>query len=281
MTRPAKSDNTSGAFTSVPVVRQPMLDRQKELFAYDLRFASDPDVISLDGDPEQAWAWINDQDTNPIDLLALVGGVKAFLQITPSLMLAEAYSSLPGEKIILEVTRITEPSDELVEACRKAKDAGFTIAVDGMSCDDDLRPLAQTADMLCFDFFKARRSEHRFTDGRFDQLQVQLHARKLITNDSFDEAVEMGFDYFEGSFLCRPQIKPGIRIPRNKVNHLRFIEQINQPDIDFDALEQIARQDVALSVNLLKMINSPACGVGHRVESIKHALVLLGEGRLK
>jgi len=281
LTRGANSGVAPDAFTSVPVVRQPIVDRQKELFAYDLRFASDPDVISLDGDPEQAWVWIRGEGTDPIDLLALAGGAKVFLQITPPLMLAEAYSALPGEKIILEVTKITDPTDELVAACRKAKDAGFTIALDGMSCDDGSQPLTQTADMLSFDFFGARKAGRRFADGRFADLEVKLHARKLITNDVFDEAMAMGFDCFEGPFLSRPQITPGIRIPPNKINHLRFIEQINRPEIDFDALEQIVRQDVALSVNLLKLINSPSCGLGHRVESIKQALVLLGERPLK
>ena len=52
------STNQPTDSAAVPVVRQPIVNRQKELFAYDLRFASDPDVISLDGDPEQAWSWI-------------------------------------------------------------------------------------------------------------------------------------------------------------------------------------------------------------------------------
>lgn len=40
-------------------------------------------------------------------------------------------------------------------------------------------------------------------------------------------------------------------------------------------------QDVALSVNLLKLINSPALGVRNRIESIKQALIMLGEKPLK
>ena len=38
---------------------------------------------------------------------------------------------------------------------------------------------------------------------------------------------------------------------------------------------------MALSVKLLKLINSPFCGLSHRVDSIKQALVLLGERPLR
>jgi len=99
--------------------------------------------------------------------------------------------------------------------------------------------------------------------------------------EGFSEAMDMGFDYFEGPFLFKPEITPGFRIPTAKINYLRFMAQINRPEIDFDALEEVVRRDVSLSVNLMKLINSPACGTGQKVESIKQALVLLGERPLR
>ena len=267
--------------TTVPVVRRPIVDGQKNLHAYDLRFPSDPEVISVDGDPAQAWAWIYDSGTDATDLLALAGGARAFLQITPELLCEEVYVRLRGSTAIVELAHITESPPDLVAACRQMQAAGLQLALDPLACGPGCEALLQLADVLCCDFFRARQAEARFDHGQFDGLEATLLARKLITLESFHDAVEMGFTLFEGAFLSRPEITTGLRIPTGKLNYLRFIEQVNQPEIDFDALELVVRQDLALSVKLLKLINSPLCGLAHRVESIKQALLLLGERPLR
>ena len=281
MTQLSEQRRGASRFTAVPVVRQPIVDGHMDLHAYDLRFPSDPDVICVDGDPAQAWAWIHDSGTDATDLLALAGGAPAFLQITPQLLCQDAHAALRGSGAIVELTGVTESTAELVEACRQLPAAGLHLALDPLACGPGCEPLVELADVLCFDFHLARFAGPRFADGRFDGLGTTLLARKLITLENFQDAIQMGFGLFEGAFLSRPEITTGLRIPTSKINCLRFIEQVNQPQIDFDALEEVVKQDVALSVKLLKLINSPLCGLAHRVESIKQALVLLGEKPLR
>ena len=102
MARRTDQQTVSSEFASVPVVRQPIVDREKDLFAYDLRFPADAEVISVDGDPEQAWAWLSGGGgADASDLLALAGDTKAFLQITPALLLSAAYAALPRGSAIV------------------------------------------------------------------------------------------------------------------------------------------------------------------------------------
>jgi c-di-GMP-related signal transduction protein len=58
---------------------------------------------------------------------------------------------------------------------------------------------------------------------------------------------------------------------------VRLLQEINQPDLDFDAVELIIKREVALSLKLLRYINSAAIGLRRRIESVKHALLMLGE----
>ena len=228
MARRTDQQTVSSEFASVPVVRQPIVDREKDLFAYDLRFPADAEVISVDGDPEQAWAWLSGGGGDASDLLALAGDTKAFLQITPALLMSAAYAALPGGSAIVELTGATNLTNELLAGCRKLKAAGFQLALNGAGYGPGFGPLLELADLLCFDFFTARKVKHCFNQGRFDKLNVALHARKLISHADFDEAVKMGFTYFEGAFLSKPEITAGVRIPANKLAYLRFIELVNR-----------------------------------------------------
>ena len=55
-----------------------------------------------------------------------------------------------------------------------------------------------------------------------------------------------------------------------------MLGELQQPDIEFDGLQEIISRDVGLSYNLLRFINSAFFSLPRRVESIRDALVLLG-----
>jgi EAL and modified HD-GYP domain-containing signal transduction protein len=59
------------------------------------------------------------------------------------------------------------------------------------------------------------------------------------------------------------------------------LQEANKTNLDFDALDRIVRQDVALSMKLLRYINSAMFSLRSKVESIKQALVLLGPNLLR
>jgi EAL and modified HD-GYP domain-containing signal transduction protein len=53
--------------------------------------------------------------------------------------------------------------------------------------------------------------------------------------------------------------------------------ELHRPELDFDKLELIIKQEVALAVKLLRYLNSAGFGWRHEITSIKHALRVLGE----
>lgn len=55
------------------------------------------------------------------------------------------------------------------------------------------------------------------------------------------------------------------------------MSELHRPELDFDRLESIIKQEPALTVKLLRYLNSAGFGWRHEVTSIKHALRVLGE----
>jgi len=93
--------------------------------------------------------------------------------------------------------------------------------------------------------------------------------------------MDIGYSYFQGYFFSKPDTVAGKDIPGFKLNNLQILYEINQPDLDFDQTEEIIKRDVNLSYKLMKFINSSIFGFQKEIQSIKHALVMLGISELK
>jgi EAL and modified HD-GYP domain-containing signal transduction protein len=97
------------------------------------------------------------------------------------------------------------------------------------------------------------------------------------TPEQFRQAYQMGYSYFQGYFFARPVIISGRDIPAFKLHYLQILKEINLPELDYQRLENMIKQEVSLSYKLLRYINSAAFGWRGPIESIRQALVLLGE----
>jgi EAL and modified HD-GYP domain-containing signal transduction protein len=65
------------------------------------------------------------------------------------------------------------------------------------------------------------------------------------------------------------------------MNQLRMLKAACNPELDFRELEQIVKSDAALCYRLLRYMNSAAFYVHSSVNSIRHALALLGEREIR
>jgi len=82
---------------------------------------------------------------------------------------------------------------------------------------------------------------------------------------------------FQGYYFCRPEMAERHEIPAYKMNYLRILQIANQPELDGGKLAAAIRQEASLVYRLLRYLNSPAFTLRTKVDSIPHALTLLGE----
>jgi putative nucleotidyltransferase with HDIG domain len=61
----------------------------------------------------------------------------------------------------------------------------------------------------------------------------------------------------------------------------KLLSIIDEPDTTVAEIEKVLRYDPGLTVNFLKLANSPFFGIPSKVSSVKQAITLLGFGRLK
>jgi c-di-GMP-related signal transduction protein len=262
--------------------RQPIFDRARNLFGYELLYRAGEASTAFDAkDADFATQTVINNTINVIDLDDIAGvGPRVFVNITQRLLLDGTYALLPQERTVIELLETIEPTSEVIEACVTLKNAGYVLALDDFVMSAAYKPLLDLADIVKFDF-RSSTLEQRKEIARFATPRRLLLAEKIETHEEFEEALRLGFTYFQGYFFCKPQIIKGKDIPAQKQSYLRFLQEVNRPLLNFDSIEQIVKTEISLSAKLLRYLNSPSLGFRQKISSIRKALVLMGERPLR
>jgi EAL and modified HD-GYP domain-containing signal transduction protein len=242
----------------VVVSRQPILDRDEQVVAYEL-------LAPRAGDPREATAGVLARAIVDIGLLRLVGERPAHVDVTREFLLAVRPLPFPPQRVVLEVDGEKPADDLLLMVLREAREAGFRIALDGIhGCNDVLLALADTVKL------DASTSEAAIERAR----GRTLIATGVETRSAYDRCRALGFDAFQGQFFAEPVITTGASAPTYRLRALSMLAQ--GESTSFEQLERVIAEDPGLSLKLVKLANSAFFGGRHRVGSIRQALIALG-----
>lgn len=259
------------------LARQPIFDRNRDVIAYELLFRSNSGGPVPDSQYEKAALDVIRDIFFVFGLEHLTGGKKAFINLSRRALVEEQVTIFPPGDIVVEILENIEPDDEVIAACSKLKQAGYALALDDFVYRPEMDPLIRLADYIKVDFKQTTGGQRGEVVRRFGGDNIKLLAEKVETHEEFHEALAYGYLFFQGYFICEPELVSRKDIPGFKVNYLRFMREVNQPEINLDKLEQIIKQDLSLSYKLLRYLNSAWFGWRAEVKSIKAALVKLGE----
>jgi len=266
--------------TEVFVARQPILNSNLDLFAYELLFRSNIENYFDLADGDQATVDVINNSFFLIGFNRLTGGTRACINFTENLLVEQIASSFPRDQIIVEILENVQPSDQVLSACHQLRKAGYTVALDDFVMEDLDNPLIDCVDIIKVDFENTVAAERREIPQLLKK-DVTFLAEKVETMEDFRQADKWGYSLFQGYFFSKPVIKKGYAIPSSKRNYLRILQKVNQDDLDFKELEQIIKQEPSLAYKLLRWINSAYIGLRVQVKSIRQALILLGANEIK
>ena len=91
--------------------------------------------------------------------------------------------------------------------------------------------------------------------------------------------MEYKFDYFQGYYFAHPEILTAKVINPSHALVLDILNKVRS-NVDIAEIERGFKRDVALSFKLLRYINSVGFGLSCEIQSIRHALSILGYQQL-
>lgn len=267
----------AGSNSEIFVARQPIFDRRQEVYGYELLFRSSSENAFHHDNLDQASFEMLHTSLLGFGLDVLLGDKIGFVNASREVLTQEFYMVLPRDRTVIELIDSVEPTAEVVSACEGLKRAGYQLALDDFVRRPEMAPLTELADVIKVDLLATGPAERRAIVREFAPRRVKLVAEKVESRAQLAQAMEEGFTHFQGYFFCEPEVLSAADVPAYKRNCVRFMAELNRPELNFDRLEEVIRQEMALAVKLLRYLNSAGFGWRHEVTSIKHALRVLGE----
>lgn len=264
------------------LARQPILDAGEQLYGYELLFRDGPESAFQADDPDQASSKVISDSLFLMGLEKITEGNWAFVNFTRKLLLGEYAKLFPKDQVGIEILENIEIDRRVTRACRNLDEDGYTLVLDDVEGQTNYERILDSISIAKIDFRQVSdEGKREKLAEEFKAYNIDLVAEKIETREEFQQAKSAGYDYFQGYFFSKPNLVSEKELPASKVQYFRMMREIRKPDLNIDELENIIKQDMSFAYKLLSYINSPYFGLRQEVETIQHALIMLGNREIR
>jgi len=264
------------------ISRQPILNIKDETIAYEIFFRTASLSSRSESIENAPYATAN----GIINLLTrfgleqIVGSHKGLIKIDQNLLMGDAIEVLPRERVILELPEIQSANPAMIKRCASLKESGFDLAMDRHAFNPELEPLYNIIGMIKIHPFRLPEDHLVKLIKSFRQYPVKLLAEKVESRAEYQKCRELGFDLFQGYFFARPSVMEKKPIDEDASGLLKLMRLLSD-DAELDLIEKIFRGSSNLTYKLLLLVNSVGMGVREKIQTVRHAIAIVGRQRLK
>ncbi|TRN20661.1 EAL and HDOD domain-containing protein [Vibrio furnissii] len=266
------------------VARQPILNAKRQTLGYELLFRDgEENAFPEHMDSDRATYRLIVENFLAVGTNPSIARSRCFINFPYKSLLRRLPLTLPREQIVVEVLETCSPTDELLEAVRELGARGYLIALDDFVYAPEWERFLPYVHIVKLDIMALGVDEAcEFVRQRLDHgSRRRFLAERVETEAQFDQTRRAGFTFFQGYFFSKPQIIKQRYISPEHVLAMQLFQEVCRPDVDFERIEHIVAQDIALSYKLLRFVNSMSDRLAVPISSFRQALVYLGQDRLK
>ncbi len=258
------------------LARQPIVDAEHRLFAYELLFRRSFASVS---------AQISSQLQAGVEVISntlclgpdwLLQGKLAFINLDEATLMSDFVSLLPPHHVVYEILETVPVTPVLIARIHELRQLGYRFALDDFVALDEYRPLLPMVDFVKLDVLEQHPEKTVEIIAHIRQtFSGQFIAEKVETRSMFELCRDCGIQYFQGYYFARPEnlsnksIQPGHASVLDLMNKVRTCE-------DLVEIEEPLRRNAALTLRLLRYVNSAAAGLRQQVHTVRQALTQVG-----
>ncbi|MBP5594559.1 MAG: HDOD domain-containing protein [Pseudobutyrivibrio sp.] len=184
-------------------------------------------------------------------------------------------------RIMLLLDQSIKPEESYSKRILDLKGKGFKLAIKDLPLNnvEDYKTLLKDFDLFLINSDTGDVVEQA---KAFKKVlpNIDFCAENLHSKEEFDAAKESGlFKIFEGTFFRIPINTQDTEVTPIKINYMKLMSVINQPDFDLEDVANVIGQDPALSIELLKIANKLT--LNSNIRSIQQATALLGQREIR
>ena len=259
------------------VARQPILDRSRRTFGYELLFRTGwENRFCADG--EVASRHMIDNAV-AFGMESLVGEAVPFVNCTRDLLMKGLPTLLPSYTV-LEVLEDVEVDSDLVNASKRLASLGYRLALDDFDFSDRWEPLLGCISYVKVDFRCTTPRQRRDLLHRMRFHSLQFVAEKVEDEHEFQMAMDEGFHFFQGYFFTRPVVlgRPALN---TVINRFRFLAELSKPGFNATEILRLLKEEPTITFRVLRLANSAAMGAREPLSNLRTALAMIGEEQFR
>lgn len=261
------------------LARQPIYDASLNVIAYELLHRSFNADASEVRDGDEASSRVLLTAFGSVGIMNVTEGKPAFINFTPHLIINPP--PFAPDHLIIEVLENVQVTPQVLDGLRRLRARGFRIALDDFQHHPSLEPLVELADIVKLDVLELGDVKLRAEVRQLRNYPLRLLGEKIETWEMFNHCVDLGFSYFQGYFLARPQLLRGRQTTVGKHAVVKLIAELAEPEVDTASLAGIVASDPILSFQVIKLVNSALYRPARPIETLKDAIVYLGLERVR
>jgi EAL and modified HD-GYP domain-containing signal transduction protein len=258
------------------LARQPIVDGEHRLFAYELLFRKSLDSVS---------AQITSQLQAGVEVISntlclgpdwLLQGKLAFINLDEATLMSDFVCLLPSPHVVYEILETVPVTPVLTARIQELKQLGYRFALDDFVALEEYRPLLPMVDFVKLDVLEQHPEKTVEIIAHIQRdFTGQFIAEKVETREMFELCRSCGIQYFQGYYFARPEnltnkaIQPGQVAVLELMNKVRICEDLSE-------IEEPLRRNAALTIRLLRYANSAASGLQQKVHTVRQALTQIG-----
>lgn len=260
--------------------RQPIMNAKQAIVAYELLFRHSAQAKSavIENDL-QACVQVLVSTLNDMGTRWLLGDRLAFINVNADMLLSNLIELLPPKKTVLEILRTVPISAAVLQRCRELQAAGYQISLDNPTPSIEGNPLLSLADYIKVDVQALMTDTLQQAFSSYQAYSAKLVAEKVETVQQYEASRQAGFKFFQGFYFARPETLSARVVHPSYASVLNLLNLVSR-DADNREIEAGFKCDAALSFKLLRYINSVGFGLSCEIQSIAHALSILGRKQL-
>ena len=193
--------------STVYLGRQPVLDRHRRTYGYELLYRNGTENAAFFDDPDDATRCLVERTLLEWGLDHVLHGSIGFVNVGAGFLLSGTYHVLPADHMVLELLEDIEFDDRVIEVILEAHAQGYRFALDDIVHAEHVPdPVMRIVDIVKVDVLAADRDTLPDLVRRLRERapRALLLAEKVEEVHDFDQCVDMGFDLFQGYFFARP-----------------------------------------------------------------------------
>ncbi len=259
------------------ILREPLLDPGMRVLGYELSWQNADGYLSQPSEFDlQSMAAFAGERFTHAERGYLMDGTWIFVGATPETLRSGVLDTLSANNTVLTIQRADLGDATAIEDIKTARAAGFGVLLrdaDLVNGDKSLLPLVSHIEV------RYGSSDFSVQTKLFAALRpsgVRIVSRGVHAWAEFDACAALGIDTFTGNLHLTT--RPGIQTKGLNAAQALILQMMDmvRKNADVRQLEGVLKRDAALSYKLLRYINSAGFGLGTEIQSLRHAVTMLG-----